>query len=137
MSSVLAPAAVRRALDEKTKPPGSLGRLETLAAQLALLQGTLTPVVERARITVFAADHGVAAEGVSAYPPAVTAQMMRTFAAGGAAVSVLARAAGAEVEVVDVGVATELGELRGVLHAKVCCGTRNLAREPAMTPEEL
>jgi nicotinate-nucleotide--dimethylbenzimidazole phosphoribosyltransferase len=137
VSSVLAPAAVRQALDEKTKPPGSLGRLESLAAQLALLQGTLTPVVERARITVFAADHGVAAEGVSAYPPAVTAQMVRTFAAGGAAVSVLARAAGAEVEVVDVGVATELGELPDVLHAKVCCGTRNLAREPAMTPEEL
>jgi nicotinate-nucleotide--dimethylbenzimidazole phosphoribosyltransferase len=128
---------VQRALDAKTKPPGSLGRLESLAVQLALLQRTTAPAVDRARVVVFGADHGVAAEGVSAYPAAVTAEMMRNFARGGAAVTVLARANGADVEVVDVGVDADLAGLDGIVHAKVRRGTRNLAVEPAMTHAEL
>lgn len=132
-----AQAAAQRALDLKTKPLGSLGRLEELAARLAELQNTLAPVVDPARVIVFAADHGVAAEGVSAYPPQVTGEMMRNFAAGGAAINVLARANGLEVEVVDVGVDAELGALAGIVHAKVRRGTRNFLHEPAMRREEL
>ena len=87
-------AAAQRAIDEKTKPQGSLGELETWAVRLACIQNTLTPHVDRARILVFGADHGVAAEGVSAYPPQVTPEMMRNFARGGAAINVLAKANG-------------------------------------------
>lgn len=128
--------AARAALDAKTKPLGALGRLEEIAARLAAVQQTNQPAAERVRVVVFAADHGVAAEGVSAYPPAVTAQMMKNFAAGGAAVCVLARSAGLEAEVVDVGVDADLGGLDGIVHAKVRRGTRNLLREPAMTKAE-
>ena len=133
--------AARRALDAKTKPPGSLGTLEAVAIRLAALQGTLRPRIDPARAVVFAADHGVTSERVSPYPSAVTAQMVRLFARGGAAVTVLARAAGCAVEVVDVGVDADLLDVQGdggaeVVHAKVRCGTRNLAREPALTSGE-
>jgi nicotinate-nucleotide--dimethylbenzimidazole phosphoribosyltransferase len=124
-------------MDHKVKPPQSLGRLESAAIQLAVLQETLRPRLERVRILIFAADHGVAAEGVSAYPREVTAQMMRTFAAGGAAITVLARALGLEVEVIDVGVDAELPDLPGVVAAKVRRGSRNFLREPALTDEEV
>jgi len=127
----------RHALDHKTKPPGSLGRLESLAVRLAVLQQTLGPEVERAQISIFAADHGVAAEGVSAYPAQVTAQMTRTFVRGGAAICVLAAAGGVEVEVIDVGVDAAPDTLPGIVAAKVRRGSRNLLYEPAMTPEEL
>ena len=93
--------AALAAVAAKTKPPGSLGRLEELAVDLAVLQGTLRPSVDPARLVVFGADHGVAAEGVSAYPSEVTAQMMANLAAGGAAACVLTRAAGMSLEVVD------------------------------------
>ena len=125
------------ALDAKTKPPGSLGRLETLAVELGLAQRSRAPRADPARIVVFAADHGVAAEGVSAYPAEVTAQMVRNFAGGGAAVAVLARAADVALEVVDVGVATDLADLEGIVHDKVAPGSANLARGPAMTATEL
>jgi nicotinate-nucleotide--dimethylbenzimidazole phosphoribosyltransferase len=138
-------ADARAAMDEKTKPIGALGHLESIAVRLAVLQGTLAPDVSRARVVVFAADHGVAADGVSAYPPRVTAEMMRNFARGGAAVCVLARANALEVEVVDVGVdadlAAEVDALAGaagtrIVHAKVRRGSRNLRLEPAMTRVE-
>ncbi|HLM66995.1 MAG TPA: nicotinate-nucleotide--dimethylbenzimidazole phosphoribosyltransferase, partial [Longimicrobium sp.] len=129
-------AAARHAMDQKTKPPGSLGVLEALAVRLAVVQGTVAPEVERGRIVVFAADHGVAAEGVSAYPQVVTGEMVRNFARGGAAVNVLAGAAGLQVEVVDAGVAAEMGDVPGIVHASVRRGTRNLAAEPAMTAAE-
>lgn len=138
-------AAARAAVDAKAKPMGSLGELETLAVQLAAIQRTLTPEVARARVVVFAADHGVTTEGVSAYPRQVTAEMMRNFARGGAAVCALARSVDAEVEVVDVGVDAELQKeldaaaaLNGtrVVHAKVRRGTRNLRSEPAMLAGE-
>jgi nicotinate-nucleotide--dimethylbenzimidazole phosphoribosyltransferase len=130
-------AAAGAALDEKTKPVGSLGELEEIAKRLCGVQKTLEPSVERMRLIVFAGDHGVAAEGVSAYPSSVTGQMVRNFATGGAAVCVLARAAGAEMEVVDVGVAEEIQDVPGIVHVKVRAGTRNFLHEPAMTPQEV
>ena len=129
--------ALRDALDAKTKPPGSLGRLEDLALALGLAQGTAEPMADPARIVVFAADHGVAADGVSAFPSEVTAQMVANFVAGGAAVSVLGAAANAALEVVDVGVAADLAGLAGVVHDKIANGTRNLRTEAAMTHEAL
>jgi nicotinate-nucleotide--dimethylbenzimidazole phosphoribosyltransferase len=126
----------QRAIDEKTKPLGSLGALETWAVRLACIQDTLTPRIERARILVFGADHGVAVEGVSAYPPQVTPEMMKNFARGGAAINVLARANGLEVEVIDVGVAADLSALDGIVHASVRRGSRNFLQEPAMTADE-
>ncbi len=88
-----------------TKPPGSLGRLEEIADRLAAIQATLSPAVERARIVLFAADHGVCDEGVNPYPQSVTAQMVANFLHGGAAINALARVAGVELEIVDAGVA--------------------------------
>ncbi len=135
MSAMTADA--QNCIDNKTKPPGSLGLLEAMAVQLATVQDTLQPQLDPARIIVFGADHGVAAAGVSAFPAEVTAQMMSNFAAGGAAVCVLAANAGASLEVIDVGVMADLGELAGVLDCKVRPGTRNLLEEAAMSHEEL
>jgi nicotinate-nucleotide--dimethylbenzimidazole phosphoribosyltransferase len=134
-------------LDRLTKPPGSLGRLEALAIQLAGIRGELVTDIRRPAIVVFAADHGVTIRGVSPYPSAVTRQMVANFVAGGAAVSVLARAAGAALVVVDVGVAGEpiaapaagpAGSPSTVRFVadRVASGTRDLSVEPAMTPAE-
>jgi nicotinate-nucleotide--dimethylbenzimidazole phosphoribosyltransferase len=119
-----------------TKPPGSLGRLEEVANRVVAIQRSLTPTVARARIVVFAADHGVTAEGVAPYPSAVTGQMVANFLAGGAGVNALARVAGAEVHVVDIGVASDLSHLAGVHRRRVAPGTRNMAHEPAMTRDQ-
>jgi nicotinate-nucleotide--dimethylbenzimidazole phosphoribosyltransferase len=129
-------AAAQRAIDEKTKPLGSLGELETWAVRLACVQNSLTPRLDRSRILVFGADHGVAAEGVSAYPPQVTPEMMKNFSRGGAAINVLARTNGIEVEVIDVGVNADLSAVDGIVHAKVRMGSRNMLHEPAMTQDE-
>ena len=119
-----------------TKPPSALGRLETLSIILAGITGCARPSVARKVIAVMAGDHGVVAEGVSAYPPEVTAQMIGNFLAGGAAINVLARHVGAQVRVTDVGVAADVSALAGVRHHKVRAGTGNIAREPAMTRDE-
>jgi nicotinate-nucleotide--dimethylbenzimidazole phosphoribosyltransferase len=124
--------AARSAFDAKTKPRGSLGRLEEVAARVAALQGVAAPPRRQAAIVVAAADHGVACEGVSAYPQEVTAQMLANFAAGGAAVNVLAREAGARLLVVDAGVATPC-DLPGVLSRRLGPGTANIAVGPAMS----
>ena len=131
-----AEAACQRRLDQLTKPPGSLGLLETLALRLAGIQG-FAPHVNAPAVLVFAADHGVTDEGVSAYPKAVTAQMVANFLSGGAAINVLAKLAQARVTVVDVGVDADLTHLRGLVHGKIRRGTRNMARENAMTREEV
>ncbi len=120
-----------------TKPPGALGRLESLAVQLAAMQGTACPGLERVRIAVFAADHGVAAEGVSAFPQAVTAEMVRNFARGGAAISVLARHLGASLEVMNLGTVVDIGSLEGVLHLPLGAGTANFTQGAAMSHEQL
>lgn len=125
--------------DRLTKPRGSLGRLEVLGTQLAAIAGACPPPPPRpAAVVVFAADHGVVAQGVTPWPQEVTAQMVLNFAAGGAAINVLARQAGASVTVVDVGVATPLPDDLPpvVLRRNVRAGTRDLTVEPAMTADE-
>jgi nicotinate-nucleotide--dimethylbenzimidazole phosphoribosyltransferase len=128
--------AVRAHLDQLTKPPKSLGRLEDMATQYCLAANTTTPKMGLKRIFTFAGDHGVAAEGVSAYPAAVTPQMVRNMLAGGAAVNVLARHAGAEVRVIDIGVNDPLAEAPGLIQRKIKSGTDNIARGPAMSLNE-
>ncbi|MGW9125742.1 nicotinate-nucleotide--dimethylbenzimidazole phosphoribosyltransferase [Paenibacillus chitinolyticus] len=122
-------------LDNLTKPPGSLGKLEDMARQLAGITGEVMPDMSRKAIVVMAADHGVCEEGVSAFPQEVTRQMVMNFLQGGAAVNVLARHAGAEVVCVDIGVNADL-EHPDLLSRKVRKGTANMAREAAMTREE-
>jgi nicotinate-nucleotide--dimethylbenzimidazole phosphoribosyltransferase len=120
-----------------TKPRGSLGRIEDLGVRLAAIAGTSPPPLPApAAVAVFAGDHGVHARGVSPWPQEVTAQMVANFAGGGAAINVLARAAGASVTVVDVGVAADLPPGLGVVDRKVRRGTADLAAAPAMTPAE-
>jgi nicotinate-nucleotide--dimethylbenzimidazole phosphoribosyltransferase len=127
--------AARAAMDRKAKPRGSLGRLEDLACRIASIRATPTPGSLQPALVVAAADHGVAAEGVSAYPQEVTAQMLLTFAGGGAAVCVLARQAGARLVVVDVGV-REAVDHPALLDRRVRAGTANIAHQPAMTREQ-
>jgi nicotinate-nucleotide--dimethylbenzimidazole phosphoribosyltransferase len=119
-----------------TKPTGALGRLETLAIELAGLQQTERPRAERVPIIVFAGDHGIAAQGVSAYPQEVTIAMMANFAGGGAAISVLARELGSSLEVVDAGTLAE-APMPGVVTDKPRRGSRDFSREPALEPAEL
>src|SRR5947207_4028370 len=133
----VATAEARARQDRLTKPRGALGRLEALSVQLAGIAGVCpAPVPAPAAVAVFAADHGVVAEGVTPWPQEVTAQMVANFVSGGAAINVLARAAGASVIVVDVGVATPLPPAcdgaPGLLRHPLGPGTANLAAEPAM-----
>ena len=127
-------AAERQA--QLTKPPGSLGALEEVANRLAAIRRSLRPEVFRQRVYVVAADHGVAVEGVSAYPREVTAQMVRNFLRGAAAINVLARDCGIEVKVVDAGVDADFGDAHGLIQAKIARGTANFTRGPAMTREQ-
>lgn len=120
-----------------TKPPGALGRLETVAIQLAAMQGTPQPRLDTVRIAVFAADHGVTAEGVSAFPQSVTVEMVRNFARGGAAVSVLARELGATLEITNLGTVTEHEPLDGVFHQRLGPGTANITLDAAMSEQQL
>lgn len=124
-------------LDNKTKPPGSLGRLEEFARRLVAISGATDPDISKKVIFTFAGDHGIVEEGVSLYPSEVTRQMVLNFLAGGAGVNVLARHAGAEVRVVDVGVDHDFENIPGLIHRKVARGTRNFTKGPAMTREEM
>jgi nicotinate-nucleotide--dimethylbenzimidazole phosphoribosyltransferase len=129
-------AELRRIIDGKAKPPGALGRLEDLAVQLGTVQGRLDPYADDATVLLFAGDHGLTAEGVSSYPSAVTTAMVQLILSGRASINALAKAAGVQVRVIDVGVAAELAPHPRLVQAKVRAGTRNAAREPAMTPAE-
>ncbi|PSF13364.1 nicotinate-nucleotide--dimethylbenzimidazole phosphoribosyltransferase [Marinobacter fuscus] len=121
-----------------TKPPGSLGQLEQLAITLCGQQHTDQPSADRVHMAIFAGDHGVCDEGISAFPQAVTAQMIGNFAGGGAAISVMARQLGAALEVVNLGTVGDVAEgLPGVIDARIRPGTRNFALEPAMTELEV
>jgi nicotinate-nucleotide--dimethylbenzimidazole phosphoribosyltransferase len=124
---------VQHRIDRKTKPLGSLGRLESMALQLALVQGRDNPHLEAPQLVVFAADHGIAARGVSAYPSDVTWQMVENFLAGGAAVSVLARQHGLALTVVDCGVRHEFAPRPGLVVAKVAAGSDDVSLGPAMS----
>jgi nicotinate-nucleotide--dimethylbenzimidazole phosphoribosyltransferase len=126
-------ARLRERIDGKTKPLGSLGRLETLALQIGLILGSETPRLSVPQLVVFAGDHGLAAQGVSAYPSDVTWQMVRNFLAGGAAVSVLARQHGLQLTVVDCGVAHDFEPQPGLVLRKVARGTADASQQPAMT----
>jgi nicotinate-nucleotide--dimethylbenzimidazole phosphoribosyltransferase len=127
---------VRANLDRLTKPPGSLGRMEEFVVQYCCIAGVPRPVMGGKFIFTFAGDHGVAAEGVSAFPKEVTSQMVRNMLAGGAAVNVLAAHAGAESRVVDIGVDDPLDDAPGLIRRKVRAGTANIAEGPAMTALE-
>ncbi|WP_438301095.1 nicotinate-nucleotide--dimethylbenzimidazole phosphoribosyltransferase [Pseudomonas sp. NMS19W] len=124
-------AAARQ--QQLTKPAGSLGQLESVAVQLAGLQGRIKPTLDQVWIAIFAGDHGVVAEGVSAFPQEVTGQMLLNFVSGGAAISVLARQLGAQLEVVDLGTVTPSLNLPGVRHLNIGPGTANFAKGAAMT----
>jgi nicotinate-nucleotide--dimethylbenzimidazole phosphoribosyltransferase len=129
-------AKAQAKLDNKTKPLGSLGRLEEMARRVAAIKEDLTPDTAKKIIFTFAGDHGIVEEGVSAFPKEVTPQMVLNFLRGGAGVNVLARHVGAEVRVVDVGVDFDFEPTPGLIIRKVAKGTRNFAKESAMTREE-
>jgi len=135
----LNPKAMQKAQQRQaqlTKPAGSLGRLEEIAVQVAGITGEAIPSLGKKRVILCAADHGVTAEGVSAFPSAVTPMMVLNFLNGGAAINAMARQAGAEVQVIDVGVAAELPKSKKLLSAKIAKGTRNFKVEPAMSGAE-
>lgn len=129
--------AYRALIDAKAKPPGALGRIEDLAVQLALIAGHPAPRADRARLLVFAGDHGLNAAGVSAYPSAVTTAMVQTLLAGRASANAFARAVDAEIRIVDAGVDAELASHPGLIDAKLRRGSRNAAEEPALSASEV
>ena len=127
---------VQAHIDIKTKPPGSLGQIEALALQMAVAQQTETPSADPACLLLFAGDHGLVEEGVSAWPSEVTAQMVLNFLAGGAAANVFARSNGIDIQVIDAGVVGELPDHPDLLRADIRKGTRNALKEDALTQEE-
>lgn len=126
---------IQRRLDNLTKPQGSLGRLEELAKQYVLITGKEQPEIKNKSVIVMAGDHGVVAEGVSAFPQEVTPQMVFNFLQGGAGINVLSRHVGANVIVVDVGIASKI-EAKGLKSQKVAHGTANIAKEAAMSQKQ-
>lgn len=125
--------AARRKIDGKTKPVGSLGLLEDVAQRMCVIQRSLDPVTEKKAVLVFAADHGITKEGVSAYPSDVTPQMVLNFLHGGAAINAFCKHGGIDLDVIDVGVAYDFTDVEGLISKKIAPGTRNFAKEPAMT----
>ncbi|RAP40184.1 nicotinate-nucleotide--dimethylbenzimidazole phosphoribosyltransferase [Rhodovulum viride] len=129
-------AALQHKIDFKTKPLGSLGRIEDLATVMATVQGTLSPRMDGCELTIFAADHGIAAEGVSKFPQEVTRQMVLNYLAGGAGANAFARAVGARMKVVDAGIAGEPFGLEGLIERRIGAGTKSFLHEPAMSAED-
>jgi nicotinate-nucleotide--dimethylbenzimidazole phosphoribosyltransferase len=126
-------AAIQHKIDSKTKPLGALGQLEQLARQVALVQQTLTPTLHQPHLLVFAADHGIAAEGVSKYPQEVTYQMVLNFLRGRAAINVFCRQQGISLHIIDAGVKGSFTDFPAVRNQKIAAGTRSFLHEPAMT----
>ena len=124
-------------IDNKTKPLGSLGRIEEIAVQMSSIQNTLNPQIKRRHLFVFAGDHGITEEGVSAYPSEVTAQMVNNFLNGGAAINVLCRHHNIDMKVVDMGVNADFKPHPDLIQSKVDKGTKNFAIENAMTSEQM
>ena len=127
---------LRQALNGKAKPVGALGRIEDLALTLGLIQQTLRPAVVRPVLLVFAGDHGLTRSGVAAYPAGVTVAMVDTLLMGRASANAFAKVVGAQVQVIDAGVAADLSDRAGLVHAKVAPGTKDASTEPAMTPDQ-
>lgn len=132
----LMPAAQHK-IDLKTKPLGALGTIEDLAVRMALIKGDLNPSADKKALLVFAGDHGVAEEGVSAFPAEVTPQMVQNFLNGGAAINILCKHHDIDISVIDMGVNYDFGSINGLIDMKVRKGTRNFAHEEAMTSEEV
>lgn len=128
--------AAQQRQQQLTKPAGSLGQLEDIAIGLAGMQGTVQPNVVKIHITVFAGDHGIVAEGISAFPQAVTAEMVRNFSRGGAAISVLAKQTNADLTVLNMGTVSEIEPLTGVQDHRIAAGTQNFLKQSAMTLEQ-
>jgi nicotinate-nucleotide--dimethylbenzimidazole phosphoribosyltransferase len=128
---------LRRAIEQKTKPPGSLGVLEDIASQIALVQNTLEPVLVAPAIVVFAGDHGAANAGISSYPQEVTHQMVLNFLNGGAGINVFCNANGIDLKIVDSGVNFDFSSDAELIDAKIARSTRNYLEQPAMTGEQL
>lgn len=126
---------LQNAVDGKAKPPQALGRIEELAIQMGLIQKTEQPRVDQPELMVFAGDHGMTRSGVAAFPSAVTVSMVDTLLAGKASANAFARVVGAKVGVVDAGVAADLSDREGLIHAKMAMGTNDASVEPAMTVE--
>ena len=120
-----------------TKPPGALGQLEAIACRFSAYQSSLKPVLDKIDVVVMAGDHGVADEGVSAFPQAVTGEMVKNFATGGAAISVLSKAMAADLSVINVGTVFELPEIDGVIDQRIAAGTKNFCKTSAMTLEQM
>jgi len=120
-----------------TKPAGSLGQLEHLACRLSAMQVREKPKLDKIQISIFAADHGVVAEGVSAFPQAVTVEMLKNFSAGGAAISVLAKEMFASLDVINVGTVTDPGDMVGVINSRICAGSANFSKTAALTENQL
>jgi nicotinate-nucleotide--dimethylbenzimidazole phosphoribosyltransferase len=129
-------ATAQKRLDNLTKPPGSLGRLEEFARKLVAISENKTPLLDKKVVFTFAGDHGITTEGVSAYPREVTPQMVLNFIRGGAGINVLARHAAAAVVVVDIGVDYDFDDIDGLIKMKVMRGTENFAKGPAMTKDQ-
>ncbi len=129
-------AAAQQRQDTLTKPAGSMGRLEALSVQIAGISGQAKPTIKDKAIITMAGDHGVVADGVSAFPQEVTPQMVMNFLYGGAAINVLTRHVGSRITVVDMGVAADIEPHEALLDKKVAHGTKNMTREPAMTREQ-
>ena len=129
-------ARLQHAIDNKTKPLGSLGSLEGLAHKVGMVQQTTRPEIREPAILIFAADHGVVAEGISAFPQEVTWQMVENFLAGGAAINVFARQNGCTLTIVDAGVKHEFGPREGLVNRKIANGTANFAQQPAMSAQQ-
>jgi len=129
--------ALQHAIDTKTKPVGALGRMETLAARIARVQRTLKPSAETCQLTIFAADHGMATAGVSSFPQDVTRQMVANFLSGGAAANVFARSLGADIRIVDSGVAGEPVAHPNLVSRRIAAGTANALEGPAMTEAQM
>lgn len=136
MTVMITNASLQRRLDTRTKPQGSLGTLETLAIRIGLALDCETPRFHAPQMFVFAGDHGIATDGVSAYPQTVTAQMLLNYLQGGAAINVLARQHGLSLRVVDAGVATDVGRHPGLIARAIARSTRNFRVAPAMTAEQ-
>jgi nicotinate-nucleotide--dimethylbenzimidazole phosphoribosyltransferase len=122
--------------DTLTKPAGSLGRLEELSIQIAGIQAKSRPQIKQKAVIVMVADHGVVAEGTSAYPQEVTSQMVLNFIRGGTGINVICRQIGAKVLVVDIGIAGKTGSFLGIIHRKIAQGTQNMCKGPAMTSDQ-
>lgn len=127
---------IQKRLDNLAKPQGSLGKLEFFAKKYCLIADNLMPELPKKAVLVFAGDHGIVRDGVSLFPQEVTRQMVYNFINGGAGINVLARHAGADVRVIDMGVNGDFGDLKGLINKKISFGTKNMTKEPAMTRDE-